>query len=210
MAGKFIVLEGPDGSGTTRQSQLLTEHLRNRGETVVLTAEPTESAIGKEIRRMLSGDTLPSPDAVQLLFTADRANHVATVIAPALRAGKTVVCDRYAISTVIYGTALGLDADWLTQINSRFPQPDLTIVTLPPFDVCVSRLEKRKESDQFETTNFQRRVYEGYKSIEDTRTLFVDTSGEKHQTAEYILQQVDRHFSVDQETSTADLGTLES
>lgn len=194
MTGKFIVFEGPDGGGTTRNSAALAENLRSLGQKVLLTSEPTDSPIGKEIRNILGSDTMPSPDAVQLLFTADRANHVTTVIEPALRRGETVISDRYALSTIVYGTALGIDRDWLRSINAGFPEPDLTILALPPFDVCMERLERRPERDAFETENFQRRVYEAYRTVEDPRTIFVDTSGEKDEVAQYILRQVLRYF----------------
>lgn len=201
MQGKFIVLEGPDGAGTTRNSAALAEKLRLLGETVLLTSEPTDSPIGREIRSILKSDTMPSADAVQLLFTADRANHVATVIEPALRRGETVVCDRYALSTIVYGSALGIDAQWLTAINAVFPQPDLTIITLPPLDVCMERIGRRAERDAFETENFQRRIFEGYRAVEDPRTIFVDTSGEKEEVSECVLRQVLKFFNEESRVS---------
>ena len=101
MTGTFIVIEGPDGSGTTRHSSMLANNLRKNGKTVVLSAEPTNSPIGQEIRSILHGDSMPSPDAIQLLFCADRADHCANIIRPALEKGDTVVLDRYVLSTII-------------------------------------------------------------------------------------------------------------
>ncbi len=192
--GQFIVIEGPDGSGTTRHSGVLADRLRKEGHSVLLTAEPTESPIGQEVRSMLHADTLPSADAVQLLFCADRANHVETVIEPALRNGKIIVCDRYALSTIVYGMAQGIDRQWLESINAKFPKPDLTFITLPPFDVCMERIQRRETNDQFEMENFQRRVYENYKSIEDPSTIFVDTSGDKDEVGEFIWRQYEEHL----------------
>ncbi len=201
MNGQFIVFDGPDGSGTTRQCGFLGEHLRRSHNNVLLTAEPTESPIGQEIRSMLHRDTMPSPDAIQLLFCADRANHVSTVIEPALRKGQIIVSDRYALSTIVYGAAQGVDKEWLEHINAKFPKPDLTFITLPPFDVCMERLNKRKTRDQFEMENFQRRVYENYKSIEDPSVVFVDTSGSKTSTANFVWRQYQLHFgAISQET----------
>ncbi len=188
MTGTFIVFEGPDGSGTTRQSAFFAERLRKSGKTVVLTAEPTESTIGQEIRSMLHSDQMPSAEAIQLLFCADRADHVANLIKPALEAGKTVVTDRYALSTIIYGAAQGVNQEWLEQVNANFPRPDLTFVTLPPFAVCQERLNRRSSKDQFELESFQRRIYDHYKSIEDNRTIFVDTSRSKRETADVIWE----------------------
>ncbi|MBM3231003.1 dTMP kinase [Candidatus Peregrinibacteria bacterium] len=201
MHGTFIVLEGPDGSGTTRHSAMLTESLRARGMTVITTAEPTDSAIGKEIRTILSSETMPSPDAVQLLFCADRANHVSTVIEPALRSGAVVVCDRYALSTIVYGAVMGLSKEWLKNVNDAFPKPDLTIIALPPFDVCMERIQKRGHIDVFETENLQRRVYEEYRMVEDPSTVFVDTSGTTEDVADFILRQVLHFFDQGKKTS---------
>ena len=195
ISGKFIVFDGPDGSGTTRQSTLLAERLRDAGETVLLTAEPTESHIGQEVRSLLHQDTLPSPDAVQLLFCADRANHVNTVIEPALSKRHTIICDRYILSTIVYGTAQGIDGDWLQGINAPFPQPDITFITLPPFEVCMERIARRDKRDQFEIENFQRRVYQEYKSIEDPSVFFIDTSGSKDETADYVERRIHEYFA---------------
>lgn len=192
--GLFIVFEGPDGSGTTKQSTMLAERLRARGKNVLLTAEPTDSSIGKEVRAMLSRDAMPSPDAVQLLFCADRANHVATIIEPALAKGQIVITDRYALSTIAYGGAQGIRKDWLTAINDGFPKPDLTFITLPPFDVCMDRINRRPSQDHFEMENFQRRVYEQYRSVEDPSAIFVDTTGEREDVADFVERQFDEHF----------------
>jgi len=194
MTGSFIVLEGPDASGTTRQSEFLAERMRKEGYDVVHTSEPTEGPVGKQIRSILQAKSLPAADALQLLFTADRAEHVQACIEPALRAGKVVISDRYTLSTRIYGSALGLSAQWLQDINRLFPVPDLTLITLPPFEVCMERLAKREQRDQLEGTTFQRTVYEAYQKVEDPTTIFVDTSAEKMLVAEGIWKQVERHF----------------
>jgi len=194
MKGQFIVFEGPDGSGTTRQCAFLVDNLRKSQKNVLLTAEPTESAIGQEVRGMLLRDTMPSPDAIQLLFCADRANHVSTEIDTALKKGQIIVSDRYALSTIVYGAAQGVDREWLEAINAKFPKPDLTFITLPPFEVCMQRLQRREKRDQFEMENFQRRVYENYKSIEDPHVIFVDTSGSKHETAQFVWQKYQEHL----------------
>lgn len=192
--GLFIVFDGPDGSGTTKHSTMLAERLRARGFNVLLTAEPTDSPIGKEVRDILHRETMPSPDAVQLLFCADRAHHVSTVIEPALPKGHIVISDRYTLSTIVYGAAQGIDKAWLEDVNAKFPKPDLTFIALPPFDVCMDRINRRSIKDQFEKENFQRRVYEHYRTTEDPSALFVDTSGGKEEVAEYIERQFDKHF----------------
>jgi dTMP kinase len=194
MTAKFIVIDGPDGSGTTRQSEMLAERLRAKGETVVLSAEPTNSSIGKEVRSMLHSDAMPSAEAVQLLFCADRADHVANIIKPALANGHTVILDRYALSTIVYGGAQGVDQQWLTDVNAAFPKPAITIITLPSFAVCMERIGRRNVQDNFEVESFQKRVYENYKSIEDPSVVFVDTSGSKTQTSEMVYNKCAEFF----------------
>jgi dTMP kinase len=190
MQGTFIVLEGPDGSGTTSHSQWLAESLRKQGQDVLLTAEPTDGHIGTYIRQQLAEKTIPSPAALQLLFCADRAVHVDTVIIPALAAGKTIVCDRYSPSTIIYGHASGLDPIWLEEVNSRFPVPNALIYLLPPFETCMERIGSRGESDVFEKNEFQKRVHELYVELTAGHPFVIDSSGSKGDTATKVLDAV--------------------
>ncbi len=192
MPGFFIVLDGPDGSGTTTQAEFLAEKLRAEGKDVVLTAEPTDGEIGKGIRYWLKNNTLP-PDALQLLFTADRADHVARVIAPALKAGKIVVCDRYVPSTLIYGAMQGIPMSWLQAANDQFPKPDLLFFTLPPLEVSLKRLQKRQNKEFFETDGIQtqlHKLYVTYASTIKPDTIVIDTSGEKQATAKIVYDAV--------------------
>jgi dTMP kinase len=192
MPGRFIVLEGPDGSGTTTHSKLLAETLRARGEDVVLTAEPTDSPIGRFIRDQLKDKTIPSPSALQLLFCADRALHIEKVIKPALAQGKTVISDRYVISTLVYGEALGLDPEWLVRVNTPFLEPDIMMIALPPLQTCLDRINMRKQLDVFENSPFQKRVYELYrKAADDDSTIkVIDTSGSRDSVASLVLEAV--------------------
>ncbi len=188
-AGRFIVLEGPDGSGTTSQSKLLAAALHAEGNDVLLTAEPTDSSIGRYIREQLAQKTLPSPSALQLLFCADRALHVDQVILPALHAGTTVICDRYISSTIVYGQASGLDAAWLTAINAQFPEPDVLVYLLPPFEVCMQRIGLRSSKDFFESQAFQQRVYDAYGTL-SKQACVIDSSGTLQETAAKILETI--------------------
>lgn len=191
MSGRFIVLEGPDGSGTTTHARLLGEKLRAEGHDVLLTAEPTNSAIGQFIRQQLSAKTIPSPAALQLLFCADRALHIQEVIKPALAAGKTVISDRYVISTLVYGEALGLDPEWLLQVNTPFVEPDVMVLALPPLNVCLERIGLRKQLDIFENSAFQKKVYDLYeKMTDDPQVRVVDTSGKLDDGAARVWEAV--------------------
>ena len=160
----FIVLEGPDGAGTTTHARLLADTLTLAGYDVLLTAEPSDGFIGTFIRSQLSQKTVPSPAALQLLFLADRAWHVDAVVRPALDSGKVVICDRYCTSTIVYGAALGLDSDWLRNICCQFPRPDLEIWTLPPLTTCIERMKKRNTTDVLEESAIVSRVYQEYAS----------------------------------------------
>lgn len=192
MQGKFIVLEGPDGSGTTTHSALLAEKLKKEGRDVVLTAEPTKSAIGLFIRAQLKAKSIDSPSALQLLFCADRAAHIETVIRPALAAGKTVISDRYVISTLIYGEALGLDPEWLLQVNTPFLQPDVMMIALPTFEVCMQRIGQRSQLDVFENLPFQRKIYDLYqRALDDDRSIMhIDTGKPQAESAQEVLKAV--------------------
>lgn len=187
----FIVLEGPDGSGTTRHTELLTERLQNEGKPVFRTAEPTGGPIGTFIRAELSKGELPA-ESLQLLFTADRADHLLREVLPALDRGDTVVCDRYIPSTLAYGQALGLPLEWLQQMNDHFIAADCMIFALPPFEVCQERLARREMRDHLEHSERQRAVYDEYARMAelDPSIHVIDTSGEKADVHEKIWQIV--------------------
>ncbi len=194
--GIFIVIEGPDGAGTTFHSGKLSRKLHADGFDAIITAEPSDQPIGEFIRTELFEKTQLHPDTLQLLFSADRAEHVHEVIEPALKDGKIVICDRYIPSTLIYGEALGLDVDWLKKVNVPFPKPDLTLVLLPSLEICLKRVMKRDVLDAFENEKFQRKIYEGYKKYAKKNGLrIVDTGGEKDEVANEILRLVEKKLS---------------
>ena len=124
--GRFIALEGLDGAGTTTQAQALAEALRVKGLTVLVTREPSTLPIGAMIRQALAG-TLPLPPAsMALLFAADRLDHVAREIEPALAQGHWVISDRYVISSLAYQGAQ-LPMAWVEVINRYALACDLTL-----------------------------------------------------------------------------------
>ncbi len=187
----FIVLEGPDGAGTTLHSKLLAEKLVSEGKKVILTAEPTDGSIGTWIRSELSKGSLPA-SALQLLFCADRAEHVQKVIEPALQEGTFVISDRYTLSTIAYGEIFGVDREWLKGINQAFRKPDLTILALPPISVCIERLNRREKRDMFEKEELQQKIHSAYKTLaaEDPSIKVIDTSGDKAAGAGMIWEVV--------------------
>jgi dTMP kinase len=131
--GWFITLEGGEGSGKSTVAVLLAERLRSAGHTVVLTEEPAGTPLGRYIWQYFKEKgAAASPLAELLLFEAARAEHVATVLRPALEAGQVVVSDRFADSSLAYqGYSVGLGADVVGPLNDAATgglKPDLTLL----------------------------------------------------------------------------------
>lgn len=148
MTGLLIAFEGLDQSGKETQARLLHERLTADGhEAHVIDFPDYTTAIGAEIGRALAGQREFGPDVLQLLFIANRYE-----IKPAIEAwraeGATVLCDRYAASSVAYGEAHGLDTAWLTDVQRLLPRPDLTVLIDITPDVAVGR--KTANRDRFE------------------------------------------------------------
>lgn len=204
MAGRFIVLEGPDGAGTTKHSVLLEQRLKNEGLMVLGTFEPTDGPIGSSIRldllnhapcpapnpELAEGDWCGalSPVKLQKRFCEDRAWHLQNVIEPALARGATVICDRYFHSTIAYGLALGVPRRELDEMNKNFIRPDRTLFLLPPFAVLQERMGRRDRKDALEKAELQRKVYAAYRLLaeEDPTIIVIDTSGPLEEVAEQI------------------------
>jgi dTMP kinase len=170
----FVSFEGIEGSGKSSQLRHLVAHLRDSGRAVVETREPGGTAAGAAIRRLLLGpEALPlTPLAELLLYCADRAQHVAEVIRPALAAGKVVVTDRFSDSTIAYqGYARGLDLDVLRALDARARDgvaPGLTLLLDCPVDVGLARTRGRADApDRFEreTVSFHERVRQGFLTL---------------------------------------------
>lgn len=138
----FIVFEGLDGAGTTTQVELLAGFLRNEGyHKLMVTKEPTNNLVGGLIKGALAGDWETTPAGLQLLFAADRAHHLNQEIEPALKDNYVVICDRYYLSSVAYGS-IDLKRNWLYKINSNFPKPDLTFLIDVTSYTAVQRMKK--------------------------------------------------------------------
>ncbi len=168
MTGRFIVLEGLDGAGTTTQAARLADSLKSSGRSVHLTAEPSDGPVGRLIREALQrkvrdrrGQRLP-PDALAALFVADRADHLASEIEPALRRGDIVICDRYIHSSLAY-QGVECDFDWIANMNAPMRTPDLVLWLDVNADIAAQRrLGRVGEDEIFEVDTFQRMVAAGY------------------------------------------------
>lgn len=167
----FITLEGPDGSGKTTQAHLLVEWLRELDYEVVLTREPGGTEIGDQIRAVLHDphNTAMDARAEILLYSASRAQHTAQLIRPALTAGRVVISDRYADSTLAYqGYGRGLDLGELRAITAFATgglTPDLTLYfDIVPREGLQRRLLSGEEWNRMDAEElaFHRRVRGGY------------------------------------------------
>lgn len=170
----FITFEGPDGSGKTTQIHLLVEWLKAEGYEVIVTREPGGTLIGNQIRTVLhdAANTEMDPRAEILLYSADRAQHVAQQIRPALAEGKIIISDRYADSTLAYqGYGRQLDLQALREITAFATgglAPHLSLyLDVPP----ETGLERRQLGEgewnrlDAEPLAFHRRVREGYLAL---------------------------------------------
>ena len=138
----LIAFEGIDGAGKSTQMKLLHAYLSNKFECVS-TTEPSAGPVGMLIRKMLRESVRFDALSMQLLFCADRAYHVKEVIEPALKKGKIVLVDRYALSTIAYGAAAGLNRELLARVTSQFPVADATFIMEVGPQVAIERIHER-------------------------------------------------------------------
>ncbi len=166
MSGKFINIEGLDGCGKSTHVKLLAQWLRSRGYDILVTDEPTDGQIGVILKRIISGDLRVPIAAEALLFAADRLEHLARVIQPAVQAGKIVLNERYTPSSIAYQSARGLSVEWIRMINKRASEPDLTILIEVPVEASFARIKRSRRLDEFESDlKLQRLVRQNYLQI---------------------------------------------
>jgi len=191
--GKFIVIEGLDGCGKTTQVELLAEELREQGEKVIETNEPTGGLIGKLIRQVLEKKAVLSSDALQLLFVADRLDHLRNEIEPTLKRGEMVICDRYLWSTVAYGS-LNLDKNWLLSLHRYCSYPDISIFLEVEPKTCLQRIGLRgKGKTIFEEEGKLRKVWQVYQWLAEKfpkRVIIVDGEREPEKINREILNKI--------------------
>ena len=175
MTGVFITFEGGDGSGKTTQIELLKSWLEERGHTVVVTREPGGTDLGNELRDIiLHRKGFIAPRAEALLYAADRAHHIHTLVAPALERGDVVVQDRYLDSSVAYqGAGRVLDPTEVRDVSlwaTENLMPHLTILLDVPTDVAKQRQdsdERAYDRLEAEAEDFHQRVRESYQRLAD-------------------------------------------
>ena len=196
MKGKFVTIEGCEGSGKSTQLKLLSERLKKQGIPHIVTREPGGSEIAEQIRSIiLNGkNTAMCDECEALLYAAARAQHLKEKVAPALERGMLVLCDRYVDSSLAYqGYARGLGMEFIEQINCFALEdyvPDLTLfMDIPPAEAFV-RKRGADKNDRMESLGlaFHQKVYRGYLQLAERfpRIVKVDCGGDKWNTAERI------------------------
>ncbi|MDD3679813.1 MAG: dTMP kinase [Candidatus Shapirobacteria bacterium] len=150
LSGKFLVIEGLDGSGKSTQIKLLGQELKKKGLDYFLTREHTrEGPAGSLIERVVNYQEKLNPIALQLLFVVDRLDHLEREIKPGLEKGKLVVSDRYYWTTVAYGSRVA-NKNWLIKVNKYCLEPDLTIYIDVSPEEAIRRTQERGEQTIFE------------------------------------------------------------
>ena len=176
MKGRFVVLEGMDGCGSTTQLAKLGSYLsKKEGIHVFLTKEPTGFEIGTKIKRKLKEDKAlginPFEDKGEeyaFLYTNDRRSHVENVIKPILEKGIHVICDRFKYSTLVYQQVQGMSWEWLMQLHHNLLVPDLVvIIDLPAEEAMKRRIGDQTTPEFFEKLDFQEEVRNHYVALKE-------------------------------------------
>jgi dTMP kinase len=195
MRGRLIVFEGGEGSGKSTQAALLASRLG-----AALTREPGGTQVGARIREIVLDPGLAgplAPWAEALLMAADRAQHVAEVIEPALVRGDDVVSDRFTGSTLAYqGFARGLDLDALARLSELATgglEPDVVVLLDVPDGVAVARMRGAPDRMEAAGVEFHRRVAEGYRALaagDPEHWVVVDGTGAVEEVAARVAEAV--------------------
>lgn len=214
LPGRFIVLEGIDGSGSTTHTKLLSKSLRKAGRDVRTSCEPTNGPVGFLIRQVLQrrlmvadGDTVRpfAWSTMALLFAADRLDHLDSLILPALQDGAIVISDRYDLSSLAYQSATapgGAEVvPWIRELNARAMRPDLTIVLDVSAEVAEERRGRRGGSEElFEKREIQARLARLYLEAEallpGDKVVHVAGDGDVDETAAAIRDVVERELGI--------------
>ncbi|HEY0376738.1 MAG TPA: dTMP kinase [Pyrinomonadaceae bacterium] len=204
MAGVFITFEGIDGCGKSTQLRLLASELRMRGLEVVTTREPGGTPMGKRLRSVLLDPQIEvDPLAELLLFAADRAQHVRTLLRPAIEGGDVVLSDRYADATAAYqGAGRSFTPELIArviEIATSGLKPDLTLIFDLPVAECLTRTRRRTETDSqtdrldAEDADFHTRVRSAYLAMaeaEPDRFRVINATGSVSETHGKVMEVV--------------------
>ncbi|MDK2919335.1 MAG: dTMP kinase [Candidatus Petromonas sp.] len=199
MKGIFITFEGPDGSGKTTQLKLLQGYLEKKGYEVLMTREPGGTNISEQIRNIILDKRNTEMNSITetMLYAASRAQHVAEVIKPAIKACKAVICDRFVDSSLVYqGIGRGLGITFVKELNDKAIQgimPDITFFMKISPEVGLRRKLVTDEYNRLdmEKLEFHKKVYEGYMELErlyPERIIGIDASRSIKDIHEEIIE----------------------
>lgn len=211
--GLFVTFEGIEGTGKSTQVALAAERLRARGMNPLVTREPGGTPLGESLRALLLArrESAADPLVETLLMVADRAEHVRTVIRPALREGRVVLCDRHAAATVAYqGGGSGVDRKVIDELNHLATgslAPDLTVLLDLEPRAALERLHARGRLDRFESepVAFFERVRGTYVEIsrrEPKRWLTLPATLPSEELAGHIEAEILRRLALQTPTGT--------
>ena len=201
--GKFIVLEGIDGSGTTTQLDRTVSYVRSLGRPAVATREPSIGPIGRLLREVLLGRlTMPDGTAMDgrtmaLLFAADRVDHLQREIEPELAAGTNVVSDRYLLSSLAY-QAEEADRGWVAGLARGILHPDLTILLDLPVEAAAARRESAgRPVERYDADSFLAKVSANYRELarQDSSTVILDGAATKDDVTTALRRAIDALFA---------------
>lgn len=196
--GKLITLEGIDGTGKSSIAKML----KTRFPEAVFTKEPTQSWIGKAVKRSIESET--DPLAELFLFVADHAEHIAKVIRPALEQGKTVISDRYSDSRYAYqGATLSNKFDdameWIQSVHKGWTiAPDLTVLFIIDPVIAVSRCGIRGNHTKFEKIEFLKKVQQNFLKLakkEPNRFVVIDAGKELEVVGREVERVIEKFLS---------------
>ncbi len=209
--GVFITFEGIEGSGKTTLMGLVAEALSRDGHDTVVTREPGGTDLGLALRRVLLDPTMEriNPVAELMLFAADRSQHIAETIGPALEKGQTILCDRFSDATVAYqgyGRGLPLETVIAVDVQARGSlRPDLTVLIDLPVERGLARARARNQATpqnpesriDEEELDFHSRVREGYLVIsrrEPDRFMVLDGLQSPEKLCRLVTQRIASRF----------------
>ena len=199
--GLFITFEGPDGSGKTTQIERLKTFIQNKGYDAILTREPGGTIISEKIRELVLDKSHMEMDYMTeaLLYAAARAQHVTQVIKPALDAGRTVICDRFMDSSIVYqgyGRKLGDCVRIINEYAVRGCFPDITFLLKVDPEIGKNRI-KADDQDrlELEKLDYHRAVFHAYEELEKMypeRIIGIDAGRSIDEISKEIQKHIDR------------------
>ena len=201
MRGKFITLEGIEGSGKSTSLDTISKILDTLDIEFIITKEPGGGPLGKDLRKiLLDKKTSISPEVELLLMMADRKNHIDNIVEPSLEKGVWVISDRYLDSSYAYqGGGRQIDTskiDLLTELL-KLPIPDLTILFDLSPEIALQRAKNRSELDRFESEpiNFHQRIREAYLNLANDnmeRYVVIDASKDIQNVKDQVQKKVNQ------------------